>query len=85
MGGVWTPTPDEELEEEIRLALARPGASRVSPPRPVSHATGAGWLYGRMRTPEGAWLGLAVLQTGYFFEPGELHWYPASELRVLGD
>jgi hypothetical protein len=82
---VWTPTPDEDLEREITAALARRGASRVNPPKPVAHADGAGWLWGRLQTPTGAWLGLASLFRGRFFEGAELHWYPADELRVLGD
>lgn len=82
---VWTPTPDEDLEAEIRAALARPGASRITPPKPVAHADGrTGWLFGRMRTDTGAWLGLASLYGGYMWEGAELHWCPAGELRTLG-
>jgi hypothetical protein len=81
---VWTPTASEELERELMSALTRPGASRVVPPRPVAHADGrTGWLWGRMRTDAGAWLGLATLHAGYFRDPPELHWCPAEELRTL--
>ena len=80
---VWRPTPDEQLETELRAALARPGASRVTPPRPVAHADGAGWLWGRLRTDAGTWLGLAALYRGYMWDGAELGWYPAEELRVL--
>lgn len=84
MAAVWTPTPDENLERELSAALARPGASRVSPPRPVGHESGAGWLYGRMKLPDGTWLGLAALYCGHFWEGAELGWHRAGELRVLG-
>lgn len=83
MATVWTPTPDEDLERELSAALARPGASRVIPPRPVAHADGTGWLWGRMRTADGSWLGLATLHRGYMWDGAELDWYPADELRTL--
>ena len=82
----WTPTPSEELTEEIRQALARPGASWVDPPRPVAHTQRArvtGWLWGRARLEDGTWLGLATLYEGRFFQGAELHWYCADELRTL--
>jgi hypothetical protein len=37
---VWTPTPDEQLVSELEAALARPHASHVTPPRPVSLTAG---------------------------------------------
>ena len=80
---MWTPTPSEDLERELSAALARPGASRVHPPRPVACGEHAGWLWGRMRTDTGAWLGLVTLYRGYFWEGAELGWHPAEELRVL--
>ena len=83
MWAVWTPPPDEELERELMAALARPGASRVTPPRPVACGEHAGWLFGRMRLPDGSWLGLAALWRGYMWDGPELDWYPAEELRVL--
>ena len=81
---MWTPEPDEELEAEIRAALAQAGASRVTPPKPVAHADGNGWLYGRLLTADGTWLGLAALYRGYMWDGAELHWYPAEELRAGG-
>jgi hypothetical protein len=83
---MWTPTPDGALKSELQAALARPGASHVTPPRPVSLVTGdkvAGWLWGRMRTAEGTWLGLATMYRGRFFEGAQLGWHPATELRLL--
>ncbi|WP_170977804.1 hypothetical protein [Blastococcus sp. CCUG 61487] len=83
---MWTPTPDEDLERELRAALARPGASWVSPPKPVAvrgRPGHTGWLWGRMRTAEGAWLGLATVHQGFFFERPLLDWYRAEQLRVL--
>ena len=61
--GVWTPTPDEQLADELQAALARPRASHVTPPRPVALATEenvVGRLWGRMQTVDGTWLGLAT-------------------------
>lgn len=86
MDVVWTPTPDEDLEREITAALARPHASRVNPPKPVAVVGRdgvTGWLWGRMKTDAGAWLGLATVHEGWFFEPPRLGWFPADELRVL--
>lgn len=86
MVGVWTPEPDEQLKNELTAALARPGASWVSPPRPVALITEdrvAGWLWGRLQTADGAWLGLATLYRGTLFDGAELGWHPASELRTL--
>lgn len=81
---MWRPTPTEALEDELQAALARPGASRVIPPRPVAHAEGGtGWLWGRMRTDAGVWLGLATVFRGRFFEGAELGWHPADQLRTL--
>jgi hypothetical protein len=42
-----------------------------------------GWLWGRMRTADGTWLGLATLYPGRFFDGASLGWHPASELRLL--
>jgi hypothetical protein len=71
----WTPEPDDALEREITAALARRGASRVIPPRPVA-LVGAdrvtGWLFGRLLTEDGAWLGLASLFAGTFFDGAQL-------------
>lgn len=83
---MWTPTPDEGLQSDLEAALARPGASWVSPPRPVALATEehvVGWLWGRMKTSDGAWLGLATLFAGRFFEGAQLGWHSASDLRTL--
>jgi hypothetical protein len=83
---VWTPTPDEQLESELQAALARPGALHVRPPRPVALTTEervTGWLWGQKRTDDGVWLGLATLYRGHFFDPPELGWHPAGELRTL--
>jgi hypothetical protein len=83
---IWTPTPDEALKSELQAALARPGASHVTPPRPVALLTAervTGWLWGRMRTTEGTWLGLATMYQGRFFEGAQLGWHRADELRVL--
>jgi hypothetical protein len=58
----------------------------VIPPRPVSLITEervTGWLWGRMQTDTGAWLGLATLHRGRFFEGAELGWHLAEELRTL--
>jgi hypothetical protein len=83
---VWTPPVDEALQSELQAALARPGASWVIPPRPVALTTEekvTGWLWGRMRTEDGTWLGLATIHRGRFFEGAELGWYPADRLRTL--
>jgi hypothetical protein len=83
--GVWTPTPDEQLTDELQAALARPHASHMSP-RPVALATEdkvVGWLWGRMQTADGAWLGLATLYPGTLFDGAELGWHPAAQLRLL--
>jgi hypothetical protein len=83
---VWTPTADEGLASELQAALARPHASYVQPPRPVAlvgEQKVTGWLWGRMRTADGAWLGLATLWRGSFFAGAELDWFPAQDLRVL--
>ncbi|TKJ24355.1 hypothetical protein [Blastococcus sp. CCUG 61487] len=78
----WRPTPDEDLEREISAALSRPGASRVVPTRPVGCSDGrSGWLWGRMRTAAGAWLGLATLYSSPW--EYELTWQPADQLRTL--
>lgn len=89
---MWTPTPDEQLAADLQAALARPHASHVTPPRPVAlmvdepaAAEGkvVGWLWGQMRTSEGAWLGLATLYRGSVFQGAELGWHPATKLRPL--
>jgi hypothetical protein len=83
---MWTPTPDAVLESELQAALARPGASHVTPPRPVAlvgEQNVMGWLWGRMRTADGTWLGWATLFAGRFFEGAELGWHQASDLRTL--
>lgn len=83
---MWTPEPDGQLKDELTAALARPNASWVSPPRPVALTTEAratGWLWGRLLTPEGTWLGLATIFRGRFFEGAELGWHPAEDLRTL--
>lgn len=83
---MWTPEPDEGLQAEIQAALSRPGASHVSPPRPVALTTvehAVGWLWGRQRTADGTWLGLATIFRGRFFEGAQLDWYPAGDLRTL--
>ena len=72
---MWTPLPDAALEAEVQAALARPGASHVNPPRPVALTAGnrvTGWFWGRMKTTDGAWLGLATLFPGRFFEGAQL-------------
>lgn len=87
MVAVWTQEPSEELQNELTAALARPGASWVNPPRPVALTTAdrvTGWLWGRMRTEDGVWLGLATLYRGTLFDGYELGWHPAEELRTLG-
>ncbi|WP_147263182.1 hypothetical protein [Geodermatophilus sp. TF02-6] len=78
-----TPPVSDERERELQAAPARPRASRVLPPRPVAHATGVGWLWGRMQLPDGSWLGLATLFTGIVFDGAQLHWYSAHELRIV--
>jgi hypothetical protein len=86
VAAVWTPTPDDGLRAEIQAALARPRADWIDPPRPVAHTQRprvAGWLWGRQRTQDGTWLGLATLFEGTVFDGAELHWYPAEELRTL--
>lgn len=80
---MWTPPVSDELEHELQQALAGPRASRVIPPKPVAHTTGAGWLWGRKHLPDGSWLGLATIYTGYFYDGAQLGWHPAAELRVL--
>jgi hypothetical protein len=81
---VWTPTPDEALVSELQAALARPDASHMNPPRPVAMGERVvGWLWGRMRTADGAWLGLATLYRGTLFDGAELGWHPADQLRLL--
>lgn len=83
---MWTPPVSDELRAELQAALARPHASWVDPPRPVALTTGdrvVGWLWGRMRTDAGAWLGLATLFRGTVFDGAELGWHPAEELRTL--
>jgi len=88
---MWTPTPDEQLKDELQAALARPHASHVSPPRPVPLAAGeraagarsaVGWLWGRMRTADRTWLGLATVWTSTFFQGAEQGGYPATDLRL---
>jgi hypothetical protein len=87
---VWTPPISEELQAELEAALARPGASWVTPPRPVAlttdepEAKATGWLYGRLRLDDGSWLGLAALFRGRYFEGADLGWHRAEELRTLG-
>ncbi|WP_138758742.1 hypothetical protein [Modestobacter altitudinis] len=83
---MWTPTPDEALADDLQAALARPGASWVSPPRPVALTTedkATGWLWCRQRTADGIWLGLATIFYGRFFEGAELGWHQAKDLRTL--
>jgi hypothetical protein len=83
---MWTPTPDEGLTSALQAALARPDASYVNPPRPVA-LVGAqkvtGWLWGRLRTADGTWLGLATLYRGSVFDGAVLGWHPARELHTL--
>ena len=70
----------------MQAALARPGASRVIPPKPVALTSGVnatGWLWGRQRTPEGVWLGLATIHYGTFMDGAELGWHRADDLRML--
>ena len=86
MIAMWTPEPDGQLKDELTAALARPNASWVSPPRPVAltkEVRATGWLWGRLLTPEGTWLGLATIFRGRFFEGAELGWHPAEDLRTL--
>jgi len=74
------------LQRALDAALARPGASHVRPPRPVALTTGdrvAGWLWGRMRTEDGTWLGLAALFHGTAFDGATLGWHRAEDLRTL--
>jgi hypothetical protein len=85
---VWTPTPDEQLISALEAALARPGGAHVRPPRPVALMTGderkvVGWLWGRMRTADGIWLGLTTLYYETVFQGATLGWKPAAELRLL--
>ncbi|MCZ2826009.1 MULTISPECIES: hypothetical protein [unclassified Modestobacter] len=83
---MWTPTADERLAEQLQAALARPHASHVSPPRPVALATEdkvVGWLWGRLQTEEGAWLGPATMYYGTLFDGAELGWHPGTRLRTL--
>ena len=50
----------------------------MKPPRPVALVGGdrvTGWLWGRMKTEDGTWLGLATLFPGRFFEGAELGWH----------
>lgn len=90
MVAVWTPPVSDDLEREISAALATRDASRVLPPRPVALTTGdpeqkaTGWLWGRKRTEDGVWLGLATIFRGRFFEGVELGWHRAEDLRMLG-
>ena len=85
----WTPEPDEALQRDLDAALASEGASHVRPPRPVALATDdpdakvVGWLWGRKRTEDGTWLGLATLFFGRAWEGSELGWHPAEKLRTL--
>ena len=80
---------DEALREELRAALARPGASWVDPPRPVALTTGdpvqraTGWLWGRQQLEDGTWLGLATVFFGRAWEGAELGWHRAEHLRTL--
>lgn len=83
---MWTPPVSEELEAELTAALAWPGASWVSPPRPVALTTeerATGWLWGRLQTVEGDWLGLATIHRGTFMDGAALGWHRAEELRTL--
>lgn len=83
---MWTPTPDEGLVSALQAALARPHASHVNPPRPVALTTEekvVGWLWGRMWTADGTWLGLATLYHGTLFDGAELGWHPPDQLRLL--
>jgi hypothetical protein len=84
---MWTTPVSDDLQRELQAALARPHASWVDSPRPVSLTTGdrvVGWLWGRMHTEAGVWLGLATLFHGNVFEGAELGWWPAEQLRTLG-
>jgi hypothetical protein len=82
---VWTPP----ISEQLQAALARPGASWVNPPRPVTLDSGepgrrpTGWLYRRTRLDDGSWLGLAAVFRGRFFEGAELGWQRAEQLHTL--
>lgn len=89
---MWTPTPDEQLKDELQAALARPHASHVSPPRPVALTGGepasgerkvVGWLWGQMKSADGTWLGLATLYRGTVFDGAVLGWHRATDLRTL--
>ena len=83
---MWTPEPTEKLTAEITVALAKPGASWVDPPRPVAHTARprvTGWLWGRRRTEDGSWLGLATLYEGNAWDGAPLGWHPAEHLRAL--
>jgi len=51
--------------------------------RAVGERNAVGWLWGRMRTADGTWLGLATLWKSTFFQGAELGWCPASDLRTL--
>jgi len=62
----------------------------VSPPRPVALAAArpggdkvVGWLWGRLCTETGVWLGLATLYYGNVFNGAELGWHQAADLRTL--
>src|SRR3954447_3489209 len=84
---VWTPTPDEQFESELSAALSRPGSSRVIPLKPVALTTetrATGWLWGRQRTPEGAWVGLATIHYGTFMKGATLGWHRTEDLRTVG-
>lgn len=80
---------DEQLKNELTAALATAGASWVNPPRPVALVTDSadrkvtGWLWGRKRTDDGTWLGLATLWFGTLFDGATLGWQPAEDLRTL--
>ena len=84
---MWTPPISDALETELSAALSRPGASRVIPPKPVAltnESKATGWLFGRLRLPDGTWLGLATIWRGTVFDGAELGWHPADDLRTLG-
>ena len=60
---------DEAPQRDLNAALVRSGTSHVRPPRPVALTAGekaTGWLWGRLQTPEGTWVGLATIFRGRF-------------------
>jgi hypothetical protein len=61
---VWTPTPDEVLEKRADGRLGPSWRVVGVPATAVALTTenrATGWLWGRQRTTEGVWLGLATI------------------------